>query len=281
MRITHPEALQHTSAGTPSPRNHLSHSSTSFAQTLENMRTCLAEGEQLCADQARMAIRIMGATMTGDFHQVSGWSGEDAEVFFSSFNALRTYSGTEHPSAPATASHRTQHASRAYAQMASGTGQEQPEAAKSDLKHPHSAADHPPATASSTAAAYPDDLHRLIDNVAQNMGLPSRLVHSVVLAESSYRPDAVSPAGAQGLMQLMPTTAQEVGVKNSFDPQENLTGGCRYLKGLLDKYDGDLDHALAAYNWGQGNVDRKGLEQMPLETRNYIARVKQELAQQA
>jgi len=113
------------------------------------------------------------------------------------------------------------------------------------------------------------------------MGLPSRLVHSVVLAESSYRPDAVSPAGAQGLMQLMPTTAQEVGVKNSFDPQENLTGGCRYLKGLLDKYDGDLDHALAAYNWGQGNVDRKGLEQMPLETRNYIARVKQELAQQA
>ena len=72
----------------------------------------------------------------------------------------------------------------------------------------------------------------------------------------------------------MPGTAQELGVKDSFDPMQNLLGGSRYLKQLLDKYDGDLDHALAAYNWGPGNVDRKGLEQMPRETINYLARVR-------
>jgi len=127
-------------------------------------------------------------------------------------------------------------------------------------------------TASSTI-----DIHHLIDSVALKMDLPAKLVHSVVFAESSYRADAVSPAGAEGLMQLMPSTASEVGVKDTFDPQDNLTGGCRYLKGLLEKYHGDLDHALAAYNWGQGNVDRKGLKQMPTETRNYIAKVKQGL----
>lgn len=122
-------------------------------------------------------------------------------------------------------------------------------------------------------------IENLIDHVAQRVGLPADLIRSVVSAESSFRPDAVSPVGAQGLMQLMPATAQELGVDDSFDPQQNLLGGSRYLKGLLQKYDGDLDHALAAYNWGQGNVDRKGLEQMPSETRNYIAKVKQVVSQ--
>jgi len=82
-------------------------------------------------------------------------------------------------------------------------------------------------------------------------------------------------------MQLMPETARELGVEDSFDPQQNLRGGSRYLKQLLDKYDGDLDRALAAYNWGQGNLDRKGLEQMPQETRDYLARVKGRLAEKA
>ena len=119
-----------------------------------------------------------------------------------------------------------------------------------------------------------ENIENLIDQVAQRVGLPASLIRSVVSTESSYRHDAVSPVGAQGLMQLMPGTAAELGVEDSFDPQQNLMGGSRYLKGLLKKYDGDLDHALAAYNWGQGNVDRKGLERMPTETRNYIAKVK-------
>lgn len=123
------------------------------------------------------------------------------------------------------------------------------------------------------------NIEKMIDHVAERVGLPATLIRSVVSTESAFKPDAVSSVGAQGLMQLMPKTAEELGVDNSFDPQQNLLGGSRYLKGLLQKYDGDLDHALAAYNWGQGNVDRKGLEHMPTETRNYIAKVKQVVSQ--
>jgi len=117
-------------------------------------------------------------------------------------------------------------------------------------------------------------INRLIDRVAEKVSLAPELIHSVVSAESDYNPTAVSHAGAQGLMQLMPGTAAELGVKDSFDPAQNLMAGSKYLKQLLDKYDGDLDHALAAYNWGQGNVDRHGLENMPQETCDYLVKVK-------
>ncbi|MFO7767167.1 MAG: lytic transglycosylase domain-containing protein [Pelovirga sp.] len=120
-----------------------------------------------------------------------------------------------------------------------------------------------------------DQIEQMIDRVAKKVKLAPELIRAVVTVESSYDPAAVSHAGAQGLMQLMPATAVDLGVRDSFDPLENLTGGSRYLTGLLNKYDGDLDHALAAYNWGQGNVDRHGLESMPTETRNYVAKVKQ------
>jgi len=118
------------------------------------------------------------------------------------------------------------------------------------------------------------DINSLIDRVAEKVSLAPELIHSIVSAESAYNPTAVSHAGAQGLMQLMPGTAAELGVKDSFDPAQNLMAGSKYLKQLLDKYDGDLDHALAAYNWGQGNVDRHGLENMPQETCDYLVKVK-------
>ena len=123
-------------------------------------------------------------------------------------------------------------------------------------------------------------LDRLIDRVAEKVRLAPELIHSIVAAESAYNPVAVSHAGAQGLMQLMPETAEDLGVKDSFDPAQNLLGGSQYLKQLLDKYSGDLDHALAAYNWGQGNVDRHGIENLPRETRSYVAKVKSLLAAQ-
>ncbi|SHJ28015.1 Soluble lytic murein transglycosylase [Malonomonas rubra DSM 5091] len=118
------------------------------------------------------------------------------------------------------------------------------------------------------------EIESMIERVAQQVSLAPELIRSVVAAESNFQPQAISPVGAQGLMQLMPATAAELGVEDSFDPQQNLLGGSRYLKQLLDKYDGDLDKALAAYNWGQGNVDRKGLQQMPEETRDYLVKVK-------
>lgn len=126
-----------------------------------------------------------------------------------------------------------------------------------------------------------DQIEQMIDRVAEKVKLAPELIRAVVAVESSYNPTAVSHAGAQGLMQLMPTTAADLGVKDSFDPLENLTGGGRYLSRLLSKYDGDLDRALAAYNWGQGNVDRHGLEKMPTETRNYLVKVKQLLSESA
>lgn len=125
------------------------------------------------------------------------------------------------------------------------------------------------------------EIDQMIDQVADRVSLAPELIRSVVTAESGYEPAAVSPAGAQGLMQLMPETARELGVQNSFDPLQNLSAGSRYLKQLLVKYDGDLDHALAAYNWGQGNVDRRGLQNMPEETRNYLAKVKNLLETQS
>ncbi|MDX2480683.1 MAG: lytic transglycosylase domain-containing protein [Desulfuromusa sp.] len=125
------------------------------------------------------------------------------------------------------------------------------------------------------------EIEQMIDQVAKKISLAPELIRSVVTAESNCDPTAVSHAGAQGLMQLMPETAAELGVQDSFDPLQNLSGGSRYLKQLLVKYDGDLDHALAAYNWGQGNVDRHGLKNMPEETRNYLAKVKNLLETQS
>jgi hypothetical protein len=125
-----------------------------------------------------------------------------------------------------------------------------------------------------------EQIEKLIDGVAQEVGLAPELIRSVVSTESNFSPDAVSSTGAQGLMQLMPATARELEVTDSFDPQQNLLGGSRYLKQLLNKYEGDLDYALAAYNWGQGNVDRKGLGKMPQETRDYLVKVKQGLTKQ-
>ena len=123
-----------------------------------------------------------------------------------------------------------------------------------------------------------DEIELLIDRVAKHVSLAPELIRSVVKCESDFRPDAISGAGAAGLMQLMPETAQDLGVKDRLDPLQNLLGGSRYLKQLLEKYDGDLDRTLAAYNWGPGNVDRKGLDNLPQETRDYLLRVKGQLA---
>lgn len=115
-------------------------------------------------------------------------------------------------------------------------------------------------------------INEIIASAAETYGVDADLIHRVIQAESSFNPDAVSPAGAQGLMQLMPETAKELGVSDAFDPKENIMGGTRYLRQLLDRYDQDIPLALAAYNWGMGNVDAKK-RPMPEETRNYIARI--------
>lgn len=112
----------------------------------------------------------------------------------------------------------------------------------------------------------------IVAKAAEQHGLDPKLIEAVIQTESSFQADAVSPVGAQGLMQLMPATAADLGVKDAFDPEQNVMAGSKYLKQLMNRYDGDAKLALAAYNWGMGNLERNP-ERMPQETIQYVAKI--------
>jgi len=113
-----------------------------------------------------------------------------------------------------------------------------------------------------------------IDSLAKLHGLPASLLHAVITAESAYDPNAISRAGAVGLMQLMPDTAKRYGVVNRRNPTDNIDGGTRYLRDLLIMFDNNLVLALAAYNAGEGAVKRYGNTIPPFaETQNYVNKV--------
>ena len=118
----------------------------------------------------------------------------------------------------------------------------------------------------------------IIQEAATTYDMDPNLIHAVMQAESAFHPYAVSRAGAEGLMQLMPELSDEMGVSDAFDPRENIMGGVRYLKRLLDYHDGNLDLALASYNAGPGNVERYGGVPPFRETKNYVKTIKQILA---
>jgi soluble lytic murein transglycosylase-like protein len=129
----------------------------------------------------------------------------------------------------------------------------------------------PPTTPATRGSQWLDPI---IAKASRRYGVDVGLIKAVIKAESDFNPSAVSHAGARGLMQLMPGTARALGVSDSFDPEQNVMGGTRFLRDLLDRYNGNVDSALAAYNWGPGNVDKRP-DRMPRETREYLARVKQ------
>jgi hypothetical protein len=116
-------------------------------------------------------------------------------------------------------------------------------------------------------------LRQLIHHLAQQYDIEPRLVHAIIAIESNYNPRAVSRAGAQGLMQLMPSTAARYRVTNPFDPYANVEGGIRYLKDLLRLFPGDLQRVLAAYNAGENAVLQYGGIPPYPETQQYVQRV--------
>jgi soluble lytic murein transglycosylase-like protein len=126
----------------------------------------------------------------------------------------------------------------------------------------------------------------LFAEAGERYGLDAALIKAVAYAESTFRPGVVSRSGAMGLMQLMPATAEALGVSDPFDPWQNIDGGARYLSQLLNRFDGDALLAIAAYNCGWGRINSRGItdltdpaqrELLPAETRAYLANIERYL----
>ena len=117
------------------------------------------------------------------------------------------------------------------------------------------------------------EIDKYVEEMAKKHNVDPELIRAVIAAESGYNPTATSRKGAQGLMQLMPGTAQQLGVRDAYNPKQNIDAGVRYLRALLDKYNGDLDKALAAYNAGEGAVERAGGVPNIRETKDYVRRI--------
>ncbi|NLL36942.1 MAG: lytic transglycosylase domain-containing protein [Fretibacterium sp.] len=116
----------------------------------------------------------------------------------------------------------------------------------------------------------PEALQETIEHCADIYNIDEELIRAMIQVESGWNQKAVSSKGAQGLMQLMPRTAKMLGVDDPFDPHQNIEGGVKYISDLTDKYDGDIEKALAAYNAGPSRIDAGG---MPSETSRYVRNV--------
>lgn len=129
-------------------------------------------------------------------------------------------------------------------------------------------------TVSQTSGPAEESMDAIFEEAAERYGVPLNLLKAMGKAESGFDANAVSPAGAQGVMQLMPATAKSLGVEDPFDARSNIMGGAKYISQKLKQYNGNIDLALAAYNAGSGNVAKYGGVPPFSETRSYIAKIK-------
>ena len=129
------------------------------------------------------------------------------------------------------------------------------------------------ATVTSTTASVPTDLMSIFQEAAQTYGVDVNLLTAIARQESNFTASATSSSGAMGIMQLMPATAQGLGVNDAYNPYENIMGGAKYISQLLSRYNGDVSLALAAYNAGSGNVAKYGGIPPFAETQNYVSKV--------
>jgi soluble lytic murein transglycosylase-like protein len=198
-------------------------------------------------------------------------------AFYTDSNGQRVYINGNPPPGPKHSSSSSRTPSPAAPPVAESTASAEPPSA--DTAAPASAfGDNAEAPNSAMPAdnqpfASHPTLDQMVHEVASRYNVDPELVRAVIGQESNWDPRAVSRTGAQGLMQLVPTTARELGVRNAFDPRQNLDGGVRYLRSLLVRYGGDLDKALAAYNAGPGAVDRAGGVPHIAETQHYVQRI--------
>ncbi|QPC46083.1 lytic transglycosylase domain-containing protein [Mangrovibacillus cuniculi] len=128
-------------------------------------------------------------------------------------------------------------------------------------------------TVSPSGTNAPEDVKEIIHAASQKYNVPVRLIEAVIKQESGFRKDAVSSAGASGYMQLMPATAKYLGVTDIFNAEQNIMGGTKYLRQMLDKFGQNIELALAAYNAGPGNVDKYNGIPPFKETTNYVKKV--------
>lgn len=129
------------------------------------------------------------------------------------------------------------------------------------------------AAVTSTTASVPTDLMSIFQEAAQTYGVDVNLLTAIARQESNFTASATSSSGAMGIMQLMPATAQGLGVNDAYNPYENIMGGAKYISQLLSRYNGDVSLALAAYNAGSGNVAKYGGIPPFAETQNYVSKV--------